>query len=141
MQLTRIFIAVIVSLWALFFLFSALAFLNRNYYVPFESDTISTPTNPIPEKSIPASVQLTTNPDGSKNLTIYGVVTTHFNVQGSGNCFSSQKYVIYSVTTRFQKLVGDLLENFRDNYIDILLALIAFTTIPLIIFKRKVLMP
>jgi len=137
MKLRRSFSVLFVSLWAFFSLFSALSFLYRNYNVPFKSDTASTPTNPIPEKSEPANVQVTTNPDGSKNLTISGVVSIHFSVQGSGNCFSSQKYAIYNFAIQFQRLVSDLLKEFRDNYTDILLALIAFTTISFV-FKRNV---
>ena len=137
MQLDRSFSVLFALLWTFFLLFSALSFLNKNYNLPFKSDTASTQTDPIPEKSEPTNAQVTTNPDGSKNLTISGVVSIHFSVQGSGNCFSSQKYAIYNFAIQFQRLVSDLLKEFRDNYTDILLALIAFTAISFV-FKRKV---
>jgi hypothetical protein len=137
MQLDRSFSVLFALLWTFFLLFSALSFLNKNYNLPFKSDTASTQTDPIPEKSEPTNAQVTTNPDGSKDLTVSLCVSIHFSAQLSGNYFSSQRYTIYNFAMQFQRLVGDLLEKFRDNYIDVLLALIAFTAISFV-FKRKV---
>jgi hypothetical protein len=137
MKIRGLFATLAISMWIFFFFFSVLAYFNRDYDVSFKSDTPSTLVNPLPERPEPSNTQITINPDGSTNITICASVDIHFNTQLSGNYFMGQKYAIYNLATEFQKLVGDLLEKFRDNYIDILIALIAFTTIP-VILKRMV---
>jgi hypothetical protein len=113
-----------------------IAVQHQNYVTPLTDTGIDYPQTPV-LSSEPAQTESQVNPDGTKNFKANPVLRITMKLEIGGSYFNNREYIIFVIATFFEKYSSELLEQLRDNYVEILLAFIAVTTISAILLHRR----